>query len=335
MRAIRQHEFGPPEVLVPEDVDDPAPGPGQVRIAVRAAGVHLLDTAIRAGQAGPMPLPALPFVPGREVAGVVDAAGPDVDGAWVGRRVVAHLGPASGGYAELAVREVAEVLPIPEVAGRPPLDDAAAVAMVGTGRTTLAILEFTGGLGPGEVVLVTAAAGGIGGLLIQAARRAGAAAVALAGGPDKVAATRRLGADLSVDYRAAGWADEVRRGLDALGLGAPTVAFDGVGGEAGRQAFELLAPGGRLVAFGWSSGEPTALTLPDLVGRGVTAIPAIGPRLLGRPGGFRDLSEAAVAAAAAGDLVPLVHPPFALKDAAEAHRALAGRATIGKVVLVP
>lgn len=335
MHAIRQHAFGPPETLVVEEVDDPEPGPGQVRIAVRAAGVHLVDTSLRSGRAGPMPLPALPFVPGREVAGVVDAVGPEVDAAWVGRRVVAHLGPASGGYAELAVRDVAEVLPVPDGPDGTPLDHAAAVAMVGTGRTTLAILEFTGGLGPGDVVLVTAAAGGIGGLLVQAARRAGAAAVALAGGPDKVEATRRLGADLSVDYRASGWPEDVRKGLDALGLPPPTVSFDGVGGEAGRQALELLGVGGRVVLFGWSSGTATRLSAEDLVGRGVTAIPAIGPRLLGRPGGFRDLSEGALAAAAAGELVPLVHPPFPLAEAAAAHRALEGRATIGKVVLVP
>ena len=104
MHAIRLHAFGPPENLRYERVDDPEPGPGQVRIAVAVAGVHLIDTAIRAGRRmGPMPLPELPEIPGREVAGSVDALGPGVDAAWLGRRVVAHLGPASGGYAELAV----------------------------------------------------------------------------------------------------------------------------------------------------------------------------------------------------------------------------------------
>src|SRR4051812_48566159 len=113
MHAVRLHEFGPPGNLTYEEVDDPDPGPGQVRIAVAAAGVHLIDTTLRQGQArGPLPLPTLPHIPGREVAGVVDAVGPDVAGEWLGRRVVAHLGPASGGYAELAVRDVDQVHPV-------------------------------------------------------------------------------------------------------------------------------------------------------------------------------------------------------------------------------
>ena len=104
MHAIRLHAFGPAANLRYEEVEDPRPGPGQVRIAVAASGVHLIDTALRAGRPmGPLPLPELPTIPGREVAGTVDAVGPDVDEGWVGRRVVAHLGLASGGYAELAV----------------------------------------------------------------------------------------------------------------------------------------------------------------------------------------------------------------------------------------
>jgi NADPH:quinone reductase len=106
MHAIRLHAFGPAGNLRYEEVDDPRPGPGQARIAVAAAGVHLIDTVLREGRPmGPLALPDLPTIPGREVAGIVDAVGPQVDERWLGRRVVAHLGPASGGYAELAVRE--------------------------------------------------------------------------------------------------------------------------------------------------------------------------------------------------------------------------------------
>ncbi|MPY81262.1 MAG: alcohol dehydrogenase catalytic domain-containing protein, partial [Actinophytocola sp.] len=105
MHAIRQYEFGPAATLRYETVDDPVPDAGQVRIAVAASGVHLIDTTIREGeQMGPCPLPELPMTPGREVAGVVDQIGPDVYEAWLGTRVVAHLGPACGGYAEVAVR---------------------------------------------------------------------------------------------------------------------------------------------------------------------------------------------------------------------------------------
>ena len=138
MRAVVLHEFGPAGNLRYEEVDDPAPAPGQVRIAVAACGVHLIDTTVRSGvSAGLFPLPELPAIPGREVAGVVDAVGPGTDEAWLGRRVVAHLGPASRGYAELAVREADAVHALPD-----DVADDAAVAMIGTGRTTMAILEI-------------------------------------------------------------------------------------------------------------------------------------------------------------------------------------------------
>jgi NADPH2:quinone reductase len=327
MHAIRLHAFGPAENLVFEEVGDPRPGPGQVRIAVRAAGVHVLDTNIRSGDTGgPFPLPDLPQIPGREVAGVVDAAGDGVDGSWLGRRVVAHLGMASQGYAELVVAPVGSLHELPDG-----LADDAAVAMIGTGRTTLAVLEAAE-LGPDDVVLVTAAAGGIGNLLVQAARNVGATVIGVAGGPDKVARVRELGADVALDYRTPAWADDLRaeRGDRPL-----TVAFDSVGGDAGRATLELLAPAGRLVIYGWSSGAPTGLSAGDIVGRGLTVTGAIGPRILQRPGGMRDLETRALARAAAGEWAPLVDSRFPLADAARAHRALEERETVGKVILVP
>jgi NADPH:quinone reductase len=326
MRAIRLHEFGPPENLIYEEVEDPQPAPGQVRIVVAAAGVHLIDTTIRAGvQRGPLPLPDLPAIPGREVAGVVDAVGSGVEEGWIGRRVVAHLGSASGGYAELAVREANAVHALPDGVAE---DEA--VAMIGTGRTTLGILEVAR-LTPGDVALITAAAGGIGSLLVQAVREAGATAVGLAGGEAKVARVRELGATVAIDYTARDWTEAVR---EALGDAQLTVAFDGVGGAVGRGALELLAPGGRLILFGWSSGEPTRLSASDLFARGLTASAAIGPRILSRPGGVRDLEERALAALADGRLVPLMQR-FALAEAGAAHAALETRATVGKTVLVP
>jgi NADPH:quinone reductase len=326
VHAIRLHEFGPPENLVYEEVEDPQPGPGQVRIAVAACGVHLIDTTIRAGvQRGPLPLPDLPAIPGREVAGMVDAVGSGVDEGWLGRRVVAHLGPASGGYAELAVREVDAVHALPDGVAE---DEA--VAMIGTGRTTLGILEVAQ-LTPGDVALITSAAGGIGSLLVQAVREAGAVAVGLAGGEAKLARVQELGATAAIDYTEPEWTDAVR---EALGDARVTVAFDGVGGDVGRGAMELLAPGGRLILFGFSSGEPTRLSAADLFARGLTASAAIGPRILNRPGGMRDLEEQALAALAEGRLSPLVQR-FPLADAAAAHAALEARTTVGKAVLVP
>jgi NADPH2:quinone reductase len=326
MHAIRLHEFGPPENLVYEEVEDPQVGPGQVRIAVAAAGVHLIDTTIRAGvQRGPMPLPDLPAIPGREVAGVVDALGSGVDEGWLGRRVVAHLGPASGGYAELAVRETEALRALPDG-----LADDDAVAMIGTGRTALAILEVAA-LTADDVVLVTAAAGGLGSLLVQAARNAGATVVGVAGGPAKVQRVAQLGAAVAVDYAAPDWSEAVRATLDGR---AVTVALDGVGGALGRGALELLGPGGRLILFGFASGQPTELSAGDLFARGISATAAVGARIAQRPGGLRDLEEQALAAAADGRLVPLVQR-FALAEAAAAHEAIERRATVGKTVLVP
>jgi NADPH2:quinone reductase len=327
MHAIRLHAFGPAENLRYEEVLDPEPGPGQVRIAVAAAGVHLVDTTIRSGEArGPFPLPDLPAVPGREVAGAVDAVGDGVDPSWIGRRVVAHLGIASGGYAELALCAVESLHVLADG-----VDPAAAVAMIGTGRTTLAILEVAA-IQPDDVVVITSAAGGIGTLAVQAALSSGASVVALAGGAEKVERVRALGAHVAVDYDRPDWVATVR---EVLGDRTGTVALDGVGGAAGRGAFELLGPGGRLVLFGWSSGKPVSFEVTELFERSLSVSAAIGPRIFQRPGGMRSLEIAALAALAEGRLVPVVGPPFRLADAAAAHRAMETRATYGKTVLIP
>ncbi|WP_217146380.1 zinc-binding dehydrogenase [Streptomyces sp. AC627_RSS907] len=326
MRAIRLHTFGPAENLVVEEVGDPRPGPGQVRIAVRAAGVHLLDTALREGVRGPMPaLPVLPTIPGREVAGVVESLGEGTPESWLGRRVVVHLGFAPGGYAERAVADLARLHEIPG-----DLDFAEAVAMIGTGRTAMGILQFAE-LGPGSVALVPAAAGGIGTLLVQYAKNAGATVIGLAGGPEKAARVAANGADLAVDYRDPQWPAKVRA---HLGGRTASVVFDGVGGDVAREAVALLGPGGRHLVFGWS-GEGLRDGGPHLVD-GVSQ-QVLGPVMLERAGGadpLRTLEVRALTEAAEGRLTPAVHR-FPLADAAAAHRALENRGTTGKVVLVP
>ncbi|WP_411102252.1 zinc-binding dehydrogenase [Streptomyces sp. cmx-4-9] len=330
MTAVRLHAFGPADHLVPETVPAPVPAPGQVRIAVAAAGVHLLDTSLREGVQGPAPaLPELPTVPGREVAGTVDALGPGTDPAWLGRRVVVHLGFAPGGYAEYAVADAARLHPVPEGLG-----PAEAVAMIGTGRTALGILQFAE-LGPGAVALVPAAAGGIGTLLVQYAKNAGAEVAALAGGPAKAALAAANGADLALDYTAPGWAEAVR----ARHPGGATVLFDSVGGATARTALELLAPGALHLVFGWSQG-PLALTGAEqaaLTARGITTRHVLGPAMLqrvGTPDPLRTLETRALAEAAEGRLRPAL-TRFPLTEAAAAHRALETRATTGKVVLEP
>ncbi|MER5444758.1 zinc-binding dehydrogenase [Streptomyces sp. NPDC002764] len=322
MHAVRLHAFGPPGNLTLEEIDDPVPGPGQVRVAVAAAGVHLLDTALREGVRGPLPeLPALPTVPGREVAGVVEALGEGVAGLWLGRRVVAHLGFAPGGYAELAVTDVDRVHEIPRN-----LDFAEAVAMIGTGRTAMGIVQFAE-FGPDAVVVVPAAAGGIGTLLVQYAKHTGAHVVGLAGGAEKTARVQADGADLAVDYRDPQWPDKVRA---HLGGRPATLVLDGVGGEVARQAVGLLGPGGRHLVFGWSA-EGIRDGSPYLVD-GVSE-QVLGPVMF-RKASLQTLELRALAAAAAGRLTPAV-TRFPLAEAAAAHHALHTRRTIGKVVLEP
>ncbi|GAA4918359.1 NADPH2:quinone reductase [Stackebrandtia albiflava] len=325
MYAIRQYEFGGPERLRYEEVPDLAPAPGRVRIAVEAAGVHLLDTVIRNGDdSNPFGRADLPMTPGREVAGTVDALGDGVDPQWLGRRVVTHLGIASGGYAEQAVREPEALHVLPDG-----LTASAAVAMIGTGRTALAVLHQAP-VTAGDVVVVTAAAGGVGTLLVQAALAAGAAVVGLAGGRHKLDRLAEVAPGvIGVDYTAPDWPEAARRGLAGR---EPTLLYDGVGGEPARLAMDMLTVGGRIVLFGWSSGAPIGFTADDLFARCLSAQVTLGPALLRGTGGLRPLETSALAAAAEGRMTPLVRE-FRLADAAAAHTALEARETVGKVIL--
>ncbi|MET7702518.1 zinc-binding dehydrogenase [Streptomyces sp. NPDC005485] len=324
MHAVRLHTFGPAENLTYEKTEDPEPGPGQVRIAVSAAGVHLLDAALREGAQGPAPAPTvLPTVPGREVAGTVESLGEGVADLWLGKRVVAHLGFAPGGYAELAVTNVERLHEIPEN-----LDFAEAVAMIGTGRTTMGILQFAS-LGPASVVVIPAAAGGVGTLLVQYAKHAGATVIGLAGGPEKVARVRANGADLALDYTDPSWVEQVSEYRGRVDL-----VLDGVGGEVAEASVGLLGPAGKHLVFGWSA-QGVSQGRPLLID-GVSE-QVLGPVMLGKAGGpdpVRTLELRALTEAAAGRLTPAVQR-FPLAEAAAAHRALENRNTIGKVVLEP
>ncbi|MGW2740726.1 zinc-binding dehydrogenase [Streptomyces sp. NPDC001450] len=337
MHAVRLYAFGPAENLTYEEAADPVPGPGEVRIAVAAAGVHLLDTALREGQQGPLPEPpTLPTVPGREVAGIVDAVGDGVEEAWLGRRVVAHLGFAPGGYAELSVTGAEHLHEIPEGLGF-----AEAVAMIGTGRTALGIAQFAEP-GPGDVVVVPAAAGGIGTLLVQYAKNAGATVIGLAGGAEKTARVQANGADLAVDYNDSAWPAKVRahlgghagepKGRAARMEGPATIVYDGVGGAVAREAVALLGPGGRHLVFGWSAEGIGAGARGHFVDGLSESV--LGPAMLQKAGGLRALELRALTEAGQGRLRPAV-TRFPLSEAAAAHRALENRGTIGKVVLEP
>ncbi|WP_084614126.1 zinc-binding dehydrogenase [Nakamurella lactea] len=325
MRAIRQHEFGGPETLRLERLPDLSPGPGQVRIRVLAAGVHLLDAQIRSGLGPPRARVTLPMTPGREVAGHVDAVGSDDDSSWVGRYVVADLGVASGGYAELAIADVPR---LHGVAGY--VDPAEAVAAIGTGRTAQAILELAE-IRTDDIVVVTGAAGGVGAMLTVAARRSGARVIGLATGAAKAETVVALGGE-AIDSGQTDWPDVVQ---SLLGPSRASLVLDGVGGSLGAEAMALLRPGGRLVMFGTASGSAIPLDAETVYNTGIAVSAAVGARLFQRAGGLRDLEEKALAATADRSLVPHIGQRFSLAEAPEAHRAIEERRSLGKVVLVP
>ena len=312
MRAVWLGEFGGPGVLVAGEAPDPVAGPGQVLVEVAFSNVTFVETQFRASGSGPY-TPVLPMIPGNGVGGVISRVGEGVALGLVGKRVVTSTGGA-GGYAQRVAVDASLVFPVPDALS---LD--VAVALLADGRTATGLVHATS-VAPGERVLVEAAAGGVGSLLVQLAKAAGAEVVAAAGGAEKVARARELGADFAVDYTEPGWPEKA---------GEVDVVFDGVGGEIGTMAFSLLRPGGRMARYGLASGSWAEVSEEDARARGVTLVGSIGDAAA-----LRGFTESALAAAAAGDLTPVIGQRFPLADAAEAHAAIEARATFGKTLLV-
>jgi NADPH2:quinone reductase len=320
--AIRQHEHGGPDVLGLEEVERPRPGEGELLVRVEVAGVNYADIGARLGV---MHRPAaLPSTPGFEAGGVVEEVGDGVDPSWVGARVVGNV---RGGYAEYAVGAAGEAVRVDPAV---PLERA--IALPVQGFTALGAVRDAGRLRAGETVLVTAAAGGVGSLAVQVAKALGAGTVvALASTQDKRDLARRLGADLAVDYTRDGWDDEVREALDGEGV---ALALDSVGGPTAAACLSLLAPRtGRMVTFGSASGSPAPVGPFDLVPRNLTLTGFSLPTWVAEPG-WRDEAAARLLGWLADGTVEVVRgPAFPLEEAAEAHRAVEGRASVGKVVL--
>lgn len=312
MKAIWLREFGGPEVLVLGDAPDPVAGPGQAVTAVAHANITFVETQFRATGAGPFK-PELPMIPGNGVGGVVAAVGAGVDPALTGSRVISSTGGA-GGYAERVAVDAAGMIAVPDGLA---LD--AAVALLADGRTATLLVRAAAPQA-GERVLVEAAAGGVGSLLVQLAKAAGAHVVAAAGGPRKLGLARSLGADACVDYTEPGWTQRA---------GRVDVVFDGVGGDVGRAAFTLLDDGGRMLSFGLASGSWAGIGEDAARARGVTLLGLSRPT----PEATREATESALAAAAAGALRPVIGQRFPLARAADAHRAMAARETVGKTLL--
>lgn len=318
MRAAQVKDFGGPEVLVPVDVPDPEPGPGEVLIDVAYADTIFVETQIRTGWGRDFFPATPPYVPGGGVSGVVGALGPDVPTEWLGRRVTALV---TGSYAERAVAAVPALTVVPD-----DLDLLPAAALVHDGVTATGLLELTA-IGPADRVLVLGASGGMGTLLIQLAHARGARVVGVARTPEKLSLLRELGADEAVDSRSPDWPDAART---ALG-GSADVVLDGVGGQLGATAFPLTSDGGRFSAHGAPSGGFSPVDPQEATRRGIRLFGIADVQF--DPSDLRRYASKALAEAAAGRLRPLIGEVFPLERAGEAHAAVEGRGVVGKVVL--
>jgi NADPH:quinone reductase len=323
MLVVEVAEFGGPEVLVPRQAPDPVPGPGQVAVRVAAADVLFVDTLIRSGLAVDFFPIRPPYIPGNGVAGLVTATGDGADPSWAGRVVVARTGGNGGwgGYVEQAVVGVSDLIPVPDGLSLPE-----AGALLHDGATAESLLERAA-VRPADSVLVTAAAGGMGVVLIQLASAAGASVIGAARGARKLEVVRAAGADLALDYSSPGWAKQVREFTGGRGA---DVVFDGAGGRLGGAAFEATADGGRFSAHGVSDGGFAAIGPEAAARRGITVhgIPQH------EPAGLRRLAARALADAAAGRIRPVIGQTFPLERAAGAHAALGARTTIAKTLLL-
>ncbi|MFJ8475937.1 zinc-binding dehydrogenase [Kitasatospora sp. NPDC094011] len=322
MRTVQAVRFGGPEVLVPGEAPEPVVGPGQVLVEVSVVGITFVETQIRRGVDQWHAKPELPYVPGGMVAGRVSAVGAGTDPGWTGRLVLADAG-ATGAFAERVAADAEGLVPVPEGLG---LREAAALHT--DGSTATGLVEGAR-IAPGDWVLVEAAAGGVGSLLVQLARAAGARVIGLARGARKLDLIRSLGADAAVDYSAPDWPGQVRRATGGAGV---DVVFDGVGGEIGRAAFELTARHGRFSVHGAASGRPTVIEPEEARRRrveviGIEQLYGFRPRMHG-------WAEQVMAEAVAGRVRPVIGQTFPLERAADAHAAIEGRSALGKTLLL-
>ncbi|WP_067837398.1 quinone oxidoreductase family protein [Nocardia lijiangensis] len=326
MRAIRFHAFGTPDVLSLEEVPDPQLTADSVLIKVAAAGVSYADIQMRSGvmkKHAWFPSPPLPFGPGFEVAGTVVEVGANADPSLVGRRVVSGL-PTAGGYAELAVVPAAAVYPLPDG-----IDEHTALALHGQGATAVGIVE-SANLSGSEIVLVEAAGGGVGSVIVQLAKNAGAKVVAAASTEDKLAAAKQLGADTVVNYSEESWHEQIRKEY-----GKVDVVFEAVGGDTSRKALDLLAIGtGKMVLYGTASGELPEFSPLDIYMKGFT-VTSFGPRRHVDPAYGLGLRDKAFQHHLNGSLHPLKGLSAPLWEAAAVHSAIENRAAKGKSILIP
>ena len=322
MRAIRVHGYGGPEVLTWEEQATPSPEAGQALVRLEAVGVNYIDIYHRTG----LYKNPLPFTLGLEGAGVVEAVGPGVSEVRVGERV-AYQG-VQGSYATHALVPAARLVALP--AG---LDARTGAAAMLQGMTAHYLIHATYPLKPGETALLHAAAGGVGLLLIQMAKRRGARVLGTVSTPEKARLAKEAGADEVIQYTTQDFETEVKRLTGGRGV---QVVYDSVGKTTFEKSLNVLAPRGTLVLFGQASGPVPPVDLGILAGKGSLYVtrPTLGHYVATREELLRRAGDV-LGWVQAGELTLRIEHTFPLARAAEAHRALEGRRTTGKVLLIP
>ena len=321
-QAIFVRENGGPEVLSLEQHEPGPPGPGQVRVRIAAAGLNFIDVYFRAGL---YPRP-LPFVLGLEGAGVVEAVGPEVQTLAAGDRVAWSSVP--GSYAEAVIAPERQLVRVPDG-----VSEEQAAALMLQGMTAHYLVHSTRDTRPGDSALVHAAAGGVGLLLIQFLKAAGATVLGTCSSEEKAKLAREAGADQVILYTQCDFSEEVRRLTDGRGV---DVVYDSVGRTTFEGSLRSLRPRGLLALFGQSSGMVPAFDLSRLNPLGSLFVTR--PSLAHYTATRAELEERAghvLGAVADGTLQLRIGARFPLAQAAEAHRALEGRTTSGKVLLIP
>jgi NADPH2:quinone reductase len=322
MRAIRVHEIGGPEVLRPEELPEPVPGPGQAQVRIEAIGVNFIEVYQRCGLYS-VPLPG---TPGSEAAGVVVAVAPDVAELRPGDRVASVS--FAGSYAAFALAAAERLVKLPD--GVTPRQAAAVMLQ---GMTAHYLVHSTYPLKPGDTCLVHAAAGGVGLLLTQLAKRLGARVIGTVSTREKAALAREAGADEVVLYAEQDFAVEVKRLTGGRGV---QVVYDSVGRTTFEQSLRSLAPRGMMALFGQSSGPVPPFDPQRLNQLGSLFItrPKLNDHLLTR-GELLSRADDVLGRVADGTLRVRIDREVPLARAAEAHQALEARATAGKVLLIP
>ena len=328
MKQIQMSAFGGPHVLQTSAVDRPEPGPGELLIQVTAAGVNYSDV-MRRKNVYFMPTP-LPYVPGAEVVGTVVARGAGIDhsGPFAPGQSVLAILPAGGGYAEYVTNPAQYCVPLP-----PRIDATQAVAAFVQGSTAHLLIHRIAPDLQNKTIVIHAAAGGLGSMLVQLAKREGARVIGTAGTEAKRAAARTFGADEVVDYTRPDWPSEVVRVNDHQKVDC---VFEMVGGEIFTRSFECLKYFGAVITYGTAGGAKGVIDSESCINLSHNVLSFNLAHFINERGAEWQESLGAVKEMIArGDLRVPVHSPFALDQAAAAHDALENRRTTGKVVLVP